>query len=48
MNILIVCAAGMSSSALAEKVRQYAHQQQRYDLKIGSCGSNRALVYAAI
>ena len=46
MNILIVCAAGMSSSALAEKVRQYAHQQQRYDLKIGSCGSNRALVYA--
>lgn len=45
MNVLIVCAAGMSSSALTQKLRD-AVREQGMDVKIGACGSSQVQRYA--
>lgn len=46
MKVLLVCAVGMSSSALAEKVRNRVHERKITDIKIGACGSNQVDEYA--
>ena len=37
MNVLIVCAAGMSSSALAQKFREEI-RKEGLSIKVGTCG----------
>lgn len=46
MNVLMVCAVGMSSSSLAEKVRARLKERGIQDIKIGACGSNQIRDYA--
>ena len=46
MNVLIVCAVGMSSSALTQKTREYLRTKEKNDIKVGSCGSSQADAYA--
>lgn len=46
MNVLIVCAVGMSSSALTQKTREYLREKGMNDIKVGSCGSSQASSYA--
>ena len=46
MNVLLVCAVGMSSSLLADKTREALHKMGRSDIRIGACGSGNALYYS--
>ncbi len=46
MNVLVVCAAGMSSSALVQKLREEVKRQNLDDIKIGSCASGELNRYA--
>jgi len=46
MNVLLVCAVGMSSSSLAEKVRSRLKEREIQDIRIGACGSNQIKDYA--
>ena len=45
MNVLIVCAAGMSSSALKEQMIREI-RKQNLDIKVGACGSSQVYIYA--
>lgn len=45
MNVLVVCAAGMSSSALVHRMREQLKSIERTDIKVGSCASNQVLQY---
>lgn len=45
MNVLLVCAVGMSSSLLADKTREALRKMGRSDIRVGSCGSGSALRY---
>ena len=46
MNVLLVCAVGMSSSMLADKTRDALHKMGRSDIRVGACGSGNALYYS--
>lgn len=46
MNVLLVCAVGMSSSLLADKTRDALRNMGRSDIRIGACGSGNALYYS--
>lgn len=46
MNILVVCAAGMSSSALVQKMRTRISERGLEDMKVGSCASFELGTYA--
>lgn len=45
MKILVVCAAGMTSSALVANMRAYVKDHPELDYKIGSCASNQTDLY---
>lgn len=45
MKVLIVCSAGMSSSALKEHMIAEI-RKQNLDIKVGACGSSQAGIYA--
>lgn len=45
MNVLVVCAAGMSSSALVYKLREQLKSSNRFEIKVGSCASNQIHLY---
>ena len=46
MNVLIVCANGMTSSALTQKTRAALKEQGYEDIKVGSCGISQIQKYA--
>ena len=46
MNVLIVCANGMTSSALTQKTRAALKEQGYEDIKVGSCGISQVQKYA--
>lgn len=46
MNVLIVCANGMTSSSLCQKTREVIQQKGIQDIKIGSCGIHEITKYA--
>ena len=46
MNVLIVCANGMTSSALTQKTRIALKEQGYEDIKVGSCGIPQVQKYA--
>ncbi|MDO4416240.1 MAG: PTS transporter subunit EIIC [Erysipelotrichaceae bacterium] len=46
MNILVVCAAGMSSSALVAKMRNRIAERNLENMKVGSCASFELDTYA--
>lgn len=46
MNVLLVCAVGMSSSLLADKTREALHKIGRSDIRVGACGSGNASYYS--
>lgn len=46
MNVLIICAAGMSSSSLCDKVRNKIKEEHIENIKIGSCGTSQVNKYA--
>ena len=46
MNVLIVCANGMTSSALTQKTRTALKEQGYVDIKVGSCGISQVQKYA--
>lgn len=46
MNVLIVCANGMTSSALTQKTRTALKEQGYEDIKVGSCGISQVQKYA--
>lgn len=45
MNILVVCAAGMSSSSFVVKMREEVKKRNLIDIKVGSCASNQVDKY---
>lgn len=48
MNLLVICASGMSSSALVSQMRLYVKEQGLSQYKIGSCASNEADDYVPL
>ena len=46
MNVLVVCASGMSSSALVQKLRKEIAERGLTDIKVGSCANMELNVYA--
>ena len=45
MNILLCCAAGMSSSMLVQKMREEVRSRGLEDIKIGACAKNQLYRY---
>lgn len=45
MNVLVVCASGMSSSALKERMKKEI-ANRNLDIKVGACGTSQFLTYA--
>ena len=44
-NVLIICAAGMTSSVLVTHFREYVRKHPGLEYKIGSCASNQIVSY---
>ncbi len=46
MNVLVVCASGMTSSVICEKIRKQLKDEHIEDVKVGSCGISQIHKYA--
>ncbi len=46
MNVLIVCASGMTSSIITEKLRKQLKKENISDIKVGACGITQIHKYA--
>ena len=44
-NVLIVCAAGMTSSVLVTNFREYVREHPELEYKVGSCASNQIVAH---